>query len=140
MKNLLYLAFGVLLLIAITILFGALQNETTDTTNGELNDLTVRYIDGDFKPSKMTVSVGDTVTFSNETDNDFWPASGLHPIHTVYPGSDISKCDTDEAGAFFDACKGLGTGLEWQFQFDEVGTWGYHDHLRPTNTGKIIVQ
>ena len=140
MKNLLYLALGVLLLIAITILFGVLQNETADTTNGESNDLTVRYINGKFKPSKMTVSVGDTVTFSNETGNVFWPASGLHPTHTVYPGSNISKCDTDKAGTLFDACEGIGTDLEWQFQFDEVGTWGYHDHLRPSNTGKIIVR
>lgn len=168
MKNLLYLAFGVLLLIAITIVFVVVQNNTTPTeesssteisipptdqpdssqTNDEqgisgqdsASNFAVRYTALGFEPRDMTVSAGDTVTFVNESGQAFWPASVVHPIHTVYPGSGISKCSTAPAGTIFDACTSIGVGQEWQFQFDEVGTWGYHNHLRASHTGKITVE
>ena len=92
-----------------------------------------------FTPSELTISKGETVTWINRDTEEHWPASAMHPTHTVYPGSDIKKCGTSEEGNIFDACRGLAPGEIWSFTFNEVGSWDYHDHLVNGLFGKIIV-
>ena len=82
----------------------------------------------------MTIKTGTTVTFTNEDSNQHWPASAMHPTHTAYPES--GGC----IGSKFDACKGLAQGESFSFTFNEIGSWGYHDHLRASMTGKIVVE
>jgi plastocyanin len=93
-----------------------------------------------FTPATLTISKGDTVTWVNKDTETHWPASASHPTHTVYPGSGIEKCGTSEESTIFDACKGIVPGGSYSFTFNEVGTWGYHDHLNPNLHGKIAVQ
>lgn len=93
-----------------------------------------------FNPDTLTVKIGETVIFVNKDAVSHWPASDVHPLHTVYPGSGIHKCNTPEQVNIFDACKRLPPGAEYSFTFNEVGEWGYHDHTRPGLTGIIIVQ
>ena len=69
----------------------------------------------------------------------FWPASNLHPTHTVYPGSNITKCDTSDRTRLFDACEAMGPDARYSFIFTEVGEWRFHDHINPQATGTIIV-
>ncbi len=57
----------------------------------------------------------------------------MHPTHTKYP--ETGGC----IGSKFDACKGYAPGTNWEFTFNEVGVWGFHDHLYPQFTGKITV-
>jgi len=91
-----------------------------------------------FSPKTLTITEGTTVTFTNGDSNNHWPASAMHPTHTVYPGSDIKKCGSDET--IFDACKGLGQGELFSFTFNEKGSWKYHDHLSVSSTGTIVVE
>ena len=91
-----------------------------------------------FSPKIITVKAGDTITFFNEDSNKHWPASAMHPTHTIYPGSDIKKCGGGEA--IFDACKGLAQGESFSFTFNEKGSWKYHDHLSVSSTGTIVVE
>jgi len=84
-----------------------------------------------FSPSTIKVKAGDTVTWTNKDSVPHWPATASHPTHTVYPGSDIKKCGTAAQATIFDACKGLATGESFSFKFDQVGTWKFHDHLKP---------
>ena len=100
----------------------------------------ITYTDSGFSPSSLTIEVGDTVTFKNNSSRLNWPATAVHPTHRVYPGSDIKKCNSAAEGAMFDACGAVASGGEWQFTFGETGSWGYHDHLRISNTGRIIVK
>jgi len=100
----------------------------------------ITFTNSGFSPSPLTVKVGDTVKFVNNSDKAFWPASAMHPTHKTYPGSDIEKCDTDERGSIFDACEGIAPGRSWEFTFTEVGEWGYHDHLNAKFFGKVIVE
>lgn len=93
-----------------------------------------------FAVKSLTIAAGTTVTFVNNGQGLHWPASDVHPVHAEYPGSNISKCGTAEASSIFDACHGLATGEKYSFTFNEVGTWGFHDHLAPAHTGTIIVQ
>ena len=98
------------------------------------SDNTIRITAAGFEPKTLTVKAGTTVTFVNEDSSKHWPASAMHPTHAVYQES--GGC----IGSKFDACKGLEAGESFSFTFNEKGSWNYHDHLRPSNTGKIIVE
>tara|TARA_Y100001951_G_C11196943_1_gene214853 strand:+ start:283 stop:747 length:465 start_codon:yes stop_codon:yes gene_type:complete len=80
---------------------------------------------GSFVPETLTISQGDRVTWTNEGSRSVWPASNNHPTHKLYLG--------------FDSLKGLKLGGSYSFTFNEVGTWKYHDHLRSSVRGTVIV-
>ncbi len=105
-----------------------------------VNDNTVKITSSGFSPKTLTVKAGTTVTFVNQDSNQHWPASAMHPTHTLYPGSGIEKCGTAEEKTIFDACKGLAPGESFSFTFDEKGSWNYHDHLNVPSTGTIVVE
>lgn len=82
--------------------------------------------DGSFAPSTSTIAVGETIQFRNTGQNDKWPASDPHPVHTLHAG--------------FDAGRSIVPGGAWSFRFDVRGSWGYHDHLSPNVRGRIVVR
>src|SRR3989344_2321438 len=41
-----------------------------------------------FSPSEITIRKGDKVTFTTALGKEFWPASNLHPNHSIYPDFD----------------------------------------------------
>ncbi len=86
---------------------------------------TITFTTNGFSPLKIQINKGDIVTFYNETENAFWPASNFHPSHSLY--SD------------FDPKKPIGVGASWSFTFTEPGEWKFHDHLSPYFEGEIIV-
>ncbi len=104
------------------------------------SEKTVEITAAGFSPNPLTIKAGDTVTFVNKDTAQHWPASAVHPAHTVYPGSDINKCGTAEAATIFDSCNGLATGETFEFTFTHVGSWKYHDHLNPSLWGTIVVE
>ena len=98
----------------------------------------IRYVNGAYVPDTVHVAVGSEVKWVSE-DNAFWPASNLHPTHTAYPGSGITKCYTSQRETIFDACEALGRGVEYSFTFNSTGEWRFHDHINPKATGTIVV-
>ena len=104
------------------------------------DEATVTYTDDGFSPATVTVAQGSTVHFVNQSSGEFWPASAMHPTHIVYPGSGIELCGTAVALTIFDACGGVASGGTWSFTFNEVGQWGYHDHLNASHFGKVVVE
>lgn len=78
-----------------------------------------------FSPSEVKIKVGSAVRFVNKSKQWHWPASDLHPTHTLYPE--------------FDPKKTIGPGEEWTFTFEKTGEWGFHDHLGAYLTGTVIV-
>ena len=107
------------------------EEEGTEELSSEA---TVEITSSGFSPSTLTVAQGTTVTFVNMDSAEHWPASASHPTHTVYPTE--GGC----IGSTFDACEGLAQGESFEFTFDEVGEWKYHDHKNPSNFGTIIVE
>lgn len=87
---------------------------------------TVTYTDEGYSPRTITIKLGDTVEFLNESSGKFWPASAVHPTHEIYPE--------------FDPKRELGAGETYSPTFSRAGTWNYHDHLKPSQKGTIIVQ
>ncbi|MBM3257264.1 MAG: hypothetical protein FJY98_02960 [Candidatus Liptonbacteria bacterium] len=94
----------------------------------------ITYTDQGFSPVSLTISKGEKVIFENQSSRAFWPASAPHPAHTTYPERQGCVAST------FDACGPQASGDPWEFQFNRVGTWRYHDHLNPSKMGTIIVQ
>ena len=115
----------VLLLLAVLVLAGCGGGGGDDNGGGGGGDV-VKITDDGFEPATLTVSSGDTVTFENDSSDDSWPASDVHPTHQDYPG--------------FDAKKPLLPGDSYSFTFTKTGTWGYHNHLEPDVKGTIVVQ
>ena len=85
----------------------------------------VTYTDSGFSPSPVTVTKGSIVTFVNESGRGMWVASGLHPTHQLLPG--------------FDQLKPVSRDGVYEYTFDSVGTWQYHNHIRESDVGVVAV-
>lgn len=114
-----------------TVLSTSPSTNITATSTSETEDiaeknLTIIYTDRGFTPAVLEVRVGDTVTFKNESSRDVWVASDDHPKHLLYPE--------------FDAQRGVVPGSEYTFTFEKLGSWKYHDHLKASLGGSIIVK
>lgn len=94
----------------------------------------VIYTNAGYSPATLKIKKGETVIFKNQSSQSMWTASAMHPTHQVYPTT--GGC----LGSTFDACKGVQPGDSWSFRFDIAGTWKYHNHLPPINTGTILVE
>ena len=100
----------------------------------------IAYTDEGYSPKSLMIKAGDTVVWTNNSTQDMWTATALHPTHTVYPGSDIKKCGSAGAEQMFDSCQRIAGGGSWSFLFTELGTWNYHNHVGVSHTGSIIVE
>ncbi|PIR82768.1 hypothetical protein COU20_00355 [Candidatus Kaiserbacteria bacterium CG10_big_fil_rev_8_21_14_0_10_59_10] len=100
---------------------------------------TIRMTAEGYVPSIIEVHAGDTVIFINDDTREHWPASNIHPTHSVYPDSSISKCGTDEEHEIFDACRPMQPGEVYEFTFEHPGVWRCHDHINPNETCAITV-
>ncbi len=78
-----------------------------------------------FTPNEITILRGQSVTWKTTRGKQFWPASNLHPSHTLYPE--------------FDPLNPVPADQTWTFRFDKIGSWIYHDHLSPYYKGKVNV-
>jgi len=111
--------------------------EATPTATPET--ITVTYTDSGYSPATVTISAGQAVTFVNNSSRQMWIASAGHPTHTAYSGTTLSEHCPDAANTSFDACQGVAKGQSWSFTFTKTGTWKYHNHLRTSDFGTIVV-
>ena len=105
----------------------------TPTATPTPSTMTIIYSDTGFSPSTVTVAAGTTVAFKNSSSHGMWPASAQHPTHILYP--DQNSCF---AGVFTNCT--VAPGGTFSYKFNQVGSWGYHDHLNSGNMGRINVQ
>ncbi len=99
---------------------------TTQNANPDKTVATVFYTNKGFSPNTLEVSAGTKVTFINQSDKLMWVASSAHPTHQDLLG--------------FDALRGVRAGSSYEYTFTKVGTWKYHDHLKPGTRGLITVK
>ncbi len=99
----------------------------------------VTYAGNGFEPATVTVRKGETVRFVNQAASGMWVGSDNHPTHTQYDGTSTKEHCTEGAAPTFDTCRALEAGEFWEFTFDRVGEWGYHNHVRARDTGTIVV-
>jgi len=92
---------------------------------GVMTEGVVSYTDTGYLPAELTVKKGTKVTFTNNSASGMWTASGVHPTHQLLPG--------------FDQLKSVAKGGMYEYTFTKVGTWKYHNHVKPTDGGTVIV-
>jgi plastocyanin len=106
-------------------------NTVTDTSTTNSSDaaeaasVTITYDGNSFSPSKVTVKSGDSVTIKNTGSIKLDFASDPHPTHTDNGELNIGSVAAGGSQTFTPTSK---------------GTWGYHNHLDPTQTGTIVVE
>lgn len=83
-------------------------------------------VESGFSPNEVTVAKGETVIFVNKTAKKRWPASDVHPSHTVCSG--------------FDATKPVEADESYSFTFLEDKPCPFHDHLNPGMKGTVTVK
>lgn len=98
---------------------------TGESKGGVVEAATIAYTDTGYQPATVTVKAGTKVTFKNESAGGMWTASGVHPTHQLLPG--------------FDQLKSVTTGGMYEYTFVKVGTWKYHNHVKPEHTGTVVV-
>ncbi len=96
----------------------------------------VSYTDDGFEPAVTTIAQGETVRFVNNSSRGLWVGGDDHPTHTRYP----ETSDDDCLGTSFDTCRPLQAAEFWEFTFTHAGEWGFHNHVRASHTGSIIVE
>jgi plastocyanin len=114
---------------------------TTTTTTTTSASTGVSYSASGFSPASVSIAEGGTVTWTNHSAQMLWVATDPHPAHTGYDGtSRDTHCAAGYTGpAPFDACTGIAPGASWSFTFTKAGSWGYHNHLSPEDTGTVVV-
>lgn len=107
----------------------AAQSQTTtdetETPSASVMSATITYNSDGFSPNSLTVSRGASITVNNDSNRTIQFDSDPHPQHTDNPELNIN---------------GIPAGKSMTFVVDKTGTWGYHDHLKASERGTIIVQ
>lgn len=127
-KNLVILIAAILIILLgfVIVKFSKNEDSSNPSFTTKVNENTVLMLEKGFEPEKIVVKAGSKVTFINKDKVFRWPASDLHPTHTIYPE--------------FDPKGPIKPGDSWEFTFNKAGLWNYHDHLSPLLTGKIVVE
>ncbi|MBI2405021.1 hypothetical protein HYV22_02475 [Candidatus Gottesmanbacteria bacterium] len=106
---------------------GEIPGSVAGGEKGGTNERTVvTYTANGFNPKTVTVKAGTTVVFMNDSSAVMWVASAVHPTHQLLPG--------------FDQLASVGRGGSYEYTFTKVGTWKYHNHVNPSDTGTVEVQ
>lgn len=99
-------------------------SEATFSTTATAQKIVTLTTDG-FFPKTINVKAGTEVTWSNQSGSNGTVSSDPHPIHTDYSPLNLGNFPNE------------GT---LSLTFDKPGTYGYHNHLSPAQTGTIVVQ
>lgn len=78
-----------------------------------------------FGPNRIEVDVGTRVIWMNKSGGNVAINSDDYPSHTKYVQLNL--------GEFAD-------GSSVQLVFDKAGTYSYHNHLKPTQKGVVVVK
>ncbi|MDP3999993.1 MAG: cupredoxin domain-containing protein [bacterium] len=96
-----------------------------ETAATEQSGTTVTLTESGFSPDTVTVDAGDSVVFRNASSSPMLIASNPHPQHT-----DLSALNSDT----------VKDGASYTFTFEQAGSWGFHNHLNPSQAGEVTVK
>jgi plastocyanin len=85
----------------------------------------VQYNANGFSPQTVNVTVGDTVTWINNSSEFLELASDPHPVHTLYPFLNVGVVNTN--------------GGTKSLVAPQTGTFTYHNHLNSSHTGTLVI-
>ena len=86
---------------------------------------TISYNGSLFSPSQVTAKAGDTIAIRNDSSEEIDLKSDPHPVHAANPELNTGLVVPGEIKTF---------------KVSSKGTFGYHNHLDPSQTGTIVVK
>lgn len=98
------------------------SNEEKTTS---VEQATVTLAQSGFEPETITVKSGTKVIWTNSSGKLATVDSAGHPSHLAYPPLNLGE---------------FGNGSQVSLVFDKTGTYTYHNHLNPSQTGQVIVE
>ena len=109
---------------------------------GMSGPVTVTYTDQGFSPKSVSVAVGSSVKFVNNSTHSMWVASDVHPTHAKYDGTSTSQhcAQGKTTGGTFDECSAVAPGTVYTFAFTKAGSFTYHNHVQASDNGIVIVK
>ena len=111
--------------------------DASAATSGAPMTANVIYGPQGFSPKSVTIAKGGSVMWVNEGGANMWVASDQHPSHTGYAGTTRQQHCPDTSRVSFDECA---PGSDYSFTFQKPGMWEYHNHMKATHTGTVIVE
>ncbi len=104
----------------------SLSSQPSSSTVNSNNSISlVTLTKSGFSPATLTIKANSRVAWVNNSGQPASVNSNDHPTHKLYPPLNL--------GLF-------NSGSSVQLVFDKPGTYKYHNHLNPAQTGTIIVQ
>lgn len=85
----------------------------------------ITYDGSSFNPNSITVKAGGNVTITNNSSSAIQLDSDPHPAHTGDPELNVGMVEAGQSSTFV---------------VKQKGSFGYHNHLNSSQTGKIIIQ
>lgn len=105
------------------------SNTNTTATTNAAKTINISATGSAFSPQNVTINVGDTVVWTNNSTESVYVAPNSHPVHRDYRGI----WDDDGSGE-------IDPGESYSHRFTVAGTYQYHDHPQPSTNGTITVQ
>lgn len=94
-------------------------------TNKKITETIVTLTQNGFSPQTITIKKGTKVIWVNKSGTVATVNSAVHPTHRLYPALNLGEFDNNSSV---------------QLIFDKEGTYQYHNHLNPNQTGTVIVE
>lgn len=116
------------------------ENQTVEQTGENSASHKVIYTDSGYSPKEITIKIGDTVKWENQSSHGMWTSSAMHPTHIIYGGTSLEEHCPDVNNTSFDQCASGQPGQSWFFKFDKQGVWRYHNHVQASDFGSVIVE
>lgn len=84
----------------------------------------VSLTESGFDPQTISVKAGTKVVWKNDTKSVANVSSDKHPTHLLYPPLNLGSFESGDTVSLI---------------FKDKGSFGYHNHLNPAETGTVVV-
>ena len=91
----------------------------------EQEEANVTLTETGYSPQTVTVITGTRVIWTNQSGSVASVYSAVHPTHKVYPPLNLGEFNDGETLSLI---------------FDTPGSYKYHNHLNPSQTGTVVVE
>ncbi len=103
------------------------SNNSTSVYSSELTKIvaTITYSNEGFSPALTTIKAGDIVAVVNSSTSELQMESDPHPGHTDNSDLNVGLISAGESN---------------NFTATKTGSFGFHNHLNPSDTAKITIE
>lgn len=101
------------------------QNQQSALPSTQPETLTITINENGYVPNEVTVKKGTRVIWANQGNSVATVNSADHPDHTLHSFINLGE---------------VAPGRTVQTVFDQVGSFGYHNHLNPEQFGTVTVE